>query len=177
MRPRDTFIMLKTAFHYLQMTNSASPFPESPRLTQFINQFGLATEEEGLPRNAGRILALLLLSEAPVSFSDIAALLSSSRGGVSTNTRLLEEMKLVERQAVAGDRQDYFAVPVDIWQNQIRRQMNRDNKVLSFVQAVLDGPDDLTSSARKRLTTLAGILVRSQILCNETLELLNRDEL
>lgn len=159
------------------MTSQSSTPGECPGLSHFINQFSLAAEEDGLPRNAGRILALLLLSDHPISFSDIAAQLDSSRGGVSNNTRLLEEMKLLERHVMAGDRQDYFQVPSDIWQKQIRRQMDRDGKILSFVQAILTGPDDLTSITRKRLSTLSGILIRSRALCEETLEMLDRGEI
>ena len=56
----------------------------------FIERMGLAFESDGLPRIAGRIFGLLLLSEDCRSLDELAAELKVSKGSVSTNARLLE---------------------------------------------------------------------------------------
>ena len=56
---------------------------------------GVALESDGLPRIAGRIFGLLLVSEDARSLDDLAAELRVSKGSVSTNARLLEQRGLV----------------------------------------------------------------------------------
>jgi len=71
---------------------------------------GLAHEEDRLPRIAGRVMGLLILSPEPVRFDHLAQRLRVSRGSISTNTRLLENMGAIERVTRPGDRRDYFQV-------------------------------------------------------------------
>ena len=61
------------------------------RTVDFIERMGLALESDGLPRIAGRIFGLLLVSEDARSLDDLAAELRVSKGSVSTNARLLEQ--------------------------------------------------------------------------------------
>ena len=69
---------------------------------------GVHFEADGLPRIAGRIFGLFILEGQPLSFGALADRLSISRASVSTNTRLLARMGLIDRIAVSGERQDYF---------------------------------------------------------------------
>ncbi|MDF1587038.1 GbsR/MarR family transcriptional regulator [Marinimicrococcus flavescens] len=75
---------------------------------QFIEQLGMVFQAEGLPRIAGRVMGLLVIEGGPMAFAAIAERLRISRGSVSTNTRLLEQMGVLERVAVPGERQDFF---------------------------------------------------------------------
>lgn len=77
---------------------------------RFIEGMGLALEEDRLPRIAGRLVGLLLLSPQPVRFDLLAERLRVSRGSISTNTRLLENMGVIERVTRPGDRRDYFQI-------------------------------------------------------------------
>ena len=77
---------------------------------RFIEGMGLALEEDRLPRIAGRLIGLLLLSPRPVRFDHLAQRLRVSRGSISTNTRLLENMGAIERVTRPGDRRDYFQI-------------------------------------------------------------------
>jgi DNA-binding transcriptional regulator GbsR (MarR family) len=75
---------------------------------RFIEAMGMVAQSANLPRTAGRIAGLLMLADAPMSFSAIAKRLGVSRGNISTNTRLLLRQGVVERAAVADERETYF---------------------------------------------------------------------
>ena len=75
----------------------------------FIEDFGLLFEESGHPRMAGRILGCLLISDQPyLSSTEISEILQASKGSLSTMTRFLLQMGLIERVGLAGHRRDYF---------------------------------------------------------------------
>lgn len=61
----------------------------------------------------GQIYALLFLSREPMSLDEIAASLRLSKGNISVNVRLLEEVGLVRKVWVKGDRKDYYQVSRD----------------------------------------------------------------
>ncbi|REJ76487.1 MAG: transcriptional regulator [Acidobacteria bacterium] len=69
---------------------------------------GLFAEEDGLPRIAGRIWGLMMLAEEPLHFDEIAERLQVSRASVSTNTRRLLDLHILERVTKCGDRRDYW---------------------------------------------------------------------
>jgi DNA-binding transcriptional regulator GbsR (MarR family) len=91
----------------------------------FIERMGLTLESEGLPRIAGRIFGLLLVSEDARSLDDLAAELRVSKGSVSTNTRLLEQRGLLERVCRPADRRDYYSVPQDLLVHTMAQRLAR----------------------------------------------------
>ena len=91
----------------------------------FIERMGLTLESEGLPRIAGRIFGLLLVSEDPHSLDDLAAELRVSKGSVSTNARLLEQRGLLERVCRPADRRDYYSVPPDLFVHTMAQRLAR----------------------------------------------------
>ena len=62
-------------------------------------------------------MGLMIFDGKAYSFGDLAIELQVSRGSVSTNARLLEQMGIIERVAKAGDRQDYFQLADDPYVN------------------------------------------------------------
>jgi DNA-binding transcriptional regulator GbsR (MarR family) len=91
----------------------------------FIERMGLALESDGLPRIAGRIFGLLLLSEDARSLDDLAHELRVSKGSASTNTRLLEQRGILERICRPGDRRDYYRVPPDLFSHTMAHRIAR----------------------------------------------------
>ena len=79
----------------------------------FIERMGLLWEEEGLPRIAGRIFGLALLSPEPCSLDDIAATLKVSKPSVSNDARMLLKLGFMERVSFPGDRKDYYQLTRD----------------------------------------------------------------
>jgi len=62
----------------------------------------------GIPPNSRRILGYLYAAAGPASLDAIAGALGAAKSGVSLNVRALEELGLVRRVRVAGDRRDYY---------------------------------------------------------------------
>lgn len=81
---------------------------DSDGVSYFIEQMGLTSQTDGLPRIAGRIAGYFIIYGGPVSFAQLAEQLKISRGSVSTNARMLVSIGFIEKVAVPGDRQDYY---------------------------------------------------------------------
>ena len=106
--------------------------------TAFIEQMGLLTEDVGMPRIAGRIMGLLLIDETPVDLVGIADRLQVSHGSVSTNTRLLESLGVIERVTVPGDRRVRFRLGVDPAGQFLERELQRQYRLGALVRSTLD---------------------------------------
>ena len=96
-----------------------------PQTAHFIERMGLALESDGLPRIAGRIFGLLLVSEDARSLDDLARELRVSKGSVSTNARMLEQRAVLERISRPGDRRDYYRVPPDLFSHTMAHRVAR----------------------------------------------------
>ena len=82
----------------------------------YVEEFGMVFEQTGLPRMAGRILGWLVISDPPhQSTSELAEALMASKGSISTMTRLLIRIGLIERVSLPGQRRDYFRIKPSAW--------------------------------------------------------------
>ena len=98
---------------------------------QFVEEVGIVFEQTGLPRMAGRILGCLLISDPPhQSTSELAKTLMASMGSISTMTRFLIQIGLIERLSLPGIRHDYFRLRPDAWQQMIRRGLEDEIKMI-----------------------------------------------
>lgn len=87
----------------------------------FIEEVGVAFEQTGLPRMAGRIFGWLLIAEPPYqSSAELAGVLMASKGSISTTTRLLMQIGLVERFVIPGERHDNFRLRPDALQHTMK---------------------------------------------------------
>jgi DNA-binding transcriptional regulator GbsR (MarR family) len=78
---------------------------------QFVEDVGILFEQSGLPRMAGRILGWFSISDSPhQTISELAEALMASKGSISTMTRLLIRIGLIERISLPGQRRDYFRI-------------------------------------------------------------------
>jgi DNA-binding transcriptional regulator GbsR (MarR family) len=98
--------------------NSDQPFEQM----HFVEEVGLMFELIGMPRMSGRIFGWLLIAEPPQqSNGSLAEVLQASKGSISTMTRFLIQLGLVERVSVPGDRRDYFQIKDHAW-SQLTKQ-------------------------------------------------------
>lgn len=82
----------------------------------FIEDISLYFEHMGLPRMAGRVLGVLLISKPPEqSLNDLSEVLQASKSALSTTTRLLAEMGLIERVSSAKPREVAFRFKAGGW--------------------------------------------------------------
>ncbi len=107
--------------------------------THFVEEMGLMFESVGLPRMAGRIFGWLLISDpAQQSSADLAAVLQASKGSISSMTRLLIQLGLIERTSVPGDRRDYFQVKPHAWSHMTEQRLAQ---IAAFRQLAEKGLD------------------------------------
>jgi DNA-binding transcriptional regulator GbsR (MarR family) len=92
-------------------------------------------ENDGLPRIAGRIYGLMLISEEALSLDEIAESLSVSKASVSTDTRLLERMGFVERVSKPGDRKDYYQHTEGSFERAIAERIRRMHELESLIES------------------------------------------
>jgi DNA-binding transcriptional regulator GbsR (MarR family) len=84
--------------------------------THFIEDIGLYFERLGLPRMAGRILGVLLISDPPAqSITEIVEKLNASKSSISIMARLLVEVGLIEKVPSPMPRRDYFKFKTGGW--------------------------------------------------------------
>jgi len=119
-----------------------------------VERMGLLVEAEGMPRIAGRICALLILSQGPHSFADLARRLNISKGSVSTNTRLLENLGLIERVTQSGQRQDYFQLKQAPYPELLRGIAQRTNNAIELIQQTQQGLPSQYADSQPRLREL-----------------------
>jgi DNA-binding transcriptional regulator GbsR (MarR family) len=84
--------------------------------THFVEDIGLYFERLGLPRMAGRILGVLLISDPPAqSITEIGEKLNASKSSISIMSRLLLEVGLIEKVPSPIPRRDYFKFKTGGW--------------------------------------------------------------
>ena len=91
----------------------------------FIERMGLLMEQDGLPRIAGRIYGLMLVSPGACSLDDIAESLAVSKASVSNDARMLERFGLIERVSRPGDRRDYYQVSANSLERTLSVRLER----------------------------------------------------
>lgn len=93
-------------------------------LERYVEEFGVLFGQLGLPRMVGRVLGVLLVSDPPErTAEELAGVLRASRGSISSATRSLVQMGLVERRARPGERRDYFRVKPGAWRELMHREL------------------------------------------------------
>ena len=76
---------------------------------RFIEDVGLYVERYGLSRMAGRVLGWLLICDpAQQSMEDLSRTLGASKGSISTVTRILIQIGLIERVGLPGSRLGFY---------------------------------------------------------------------
>ena len=90
---------------------------------RYVEDIGGYMESLGSTRMAGRVWGALLITDEPeLSAADLADQLGASAGSISTATRALLALGMIERRRRPGDRKDYFAVRPDSYLTLIRRR-------------------------------------------------------
>jgi DNA-binding transcriptional regulator GbsR (MarR family) len=118
----------------------------------FIEDVGLLFEESGHPRMAGRILGCLLISdEQYLSTSEIADALQASKGSLSTMTRFLLQMGMIERVGLPGKRVDYFRIKTGAWPVLVRHAVYELSALRKLAERGLELMEGLDSEKARRL--------------------------
>ena len=125
-----------------------------PRL-QFVEEIGLFFNQSGLTRMAGRILGWLLVCDPPhQSMSDMASVLQASKGSISSMTRFLIHIGLVERVCLPGERRDYFRIRPGAWVELMQAKAAEITRLRRLAEQGLDVVNGDDPALRERLETM-----------------------
>jgi DNA-binding transcriptional regulator GbsR (MarR family) len=112
---------------------------EAREREEFIEDMGIVLEHMGIARMAGKIFACLLLSrESEVSTDDLVQQLRASRGSISTMTRLLIQLGMVDRVGRSGERIDYFRTKPDTWTRILKVRMGQIIEFHTMIERALE---------------------------------------
>lgn len=98
---------------------------------EFIEEVGVGFEQTGMPRMAGRVFGWLLIADPPhQSLAELAEVLTASKGSISTTTRLMVQIGLIERFVIPGVRHDYFRLHKEALQRIIKHGLEDEIEML-----------------------------------------------
>jgi DNA-binding transcriptional regulator GbsR (MarR family) len=118
----------------------------------FVEDAGLFFEQMGLPRMAGRILGVLLISDPPEqSLDDLCQVLQASKSSISTSARLLTETGLIERVPPPVPRRVYFRFKSGGWLVFMRQRMRLMSDIHEIAERGLEMLQDQEPALRERL--------------------------
>ena len=118
----------------------------------FVEKVGLYFEQLSLPRMGGRIFGWLLISDSPqVSMTELVEVLQASKSSISSITRLLIQVDLIEIVSIPGMRRDYYRIRQDVWTNSLRDRLKQ---ATSFRKLADEGLALLKDDPRERLLRL-----------------------
>jgi DNA-binding transcriptional regulator GbsR (MarR family) len=80
----------------------------------FLRGWGHMGTRWGVGKVMAEIQALLYLSPGPMGLDDMADTLKTSRSNVSMNVRALQDLGVVRKIIVQGDRKDYYVTEEDV---------------------------------------------------------------
>ncbi len=117
-----------------------------------MEEVGLAFEQTGMPRMAGRILGWLMISNPPhQSTGELTEALLASKGSISTTTRLLIQIGLIERLSLPGQRRDYFRIKTGAWHQMLTDSMVQITAFRQLVERGLELIEDKAHFNRRWL--------------------------
>jgi DNA-binding transcriptional regulator GbsR (MarR family) len=105
----------------------------------FIERMGLAAENDGLSRIAGRLFGALILHNEPCSLDDLAEELDVSKASISTEARRLVDRGIAERIGKPGDRRDYYSLTSDFFAQIIRFRLSRWSSLHRLAREMQEG--------------------------------------
>lgn len=109
----------------------------------------------GLPAVAGRILAALMLAPDPsTSAGDLAKQVGASRASISTMTRLLSTVGLVERVAVPRSRGLHYRLSPDAWSRAFESDRTRMQPMRHYLEVMLSDATSLSPHAERSVRDL-----------------------
>jgi DNA-binding transcriptional regulator GbsR (MarR family) len=119
---------------------------------RYLEDFGLLFGQFGVSRMLGRVLGALMIADPPErTAEELAEKLGASRGSISSATRSLIQMGIVQRRSRPGERRDYFRVKPGAWHGIMRREMEALRSFREMAERGLELLDSQDPDARRSL--------------------------
>ncbi len=142
-----------------EITVKKTPFP--PSVQRFVLHWGEMGAVWGVNRSIGQIHAVLYLAEQPLTAEDLADLLGLARSNVSNSVKELLQWNLIRRVSVLGDRRDFYAAEVDLWEMLARiaegrkaRELDPTTTVLRTCVAEAEADRFINATAKRRIADM-----------------------
>ena len=127
---------------------------------EYAESFGLFWEEAGLPRMAGRILSWLLICDPPhQTMHELTAALQASKSSISTGTRMLIQMGIIERVSLPGQRRDHYRIVPDFWSRVLEEKAQQFTEFRRLAERGLALLDGASPARRQRLEEMRDFYV------------------
>jgi DNA-binding transcriptional regulator GbsR (MarR family) len=104
----------------------------------FIEGWGRMGSQWGISKVMGEIYALLYLSSRPLSLEEMSSRLETSRSNISLNVRALQDMGVVRKTLIRGDRRDYYTIEEDIRKVAVRIAEGKMKRELDPALEIID---------------------------------------
>ncbi|WP_245717929.1 GbsR/MarR family transcriptional regulator [Nocardia miyunensis] len=128
----------------------STPVGDSDKVS-LIEDFGVRIGGAmGWPPMAGRAAGVLMLSDAPMTLTQLQQALDASKGSVSETTRLLITAGTVERFKEPGSRQFVFRWRDDAWIGCLQHQLEQTAELLELAQTARTRGSALAPGQRAR---------------------------
>lgn len=115
----------------------------SDKKERFVEDVGIFFEKTGQTRMAGRIFALLLVhNDRSISSTELVERLHVSKASVSTMTRFLMNIGIIQKVGIPGDRKDYFRVNPDMLITLIMERFKMTVEFRKLLESSLDFIED-----------------------------------
>jgi len=139
---------MNNPYQFIQDLTIKKPFEEK----HFIEDIGLFFEQIGMPRMAGRILGVLLISDPPAqSITEIGQTLQASKSSISIMARFLVEVGLIEKVASPIPRRDYFRFKPGGWIIYMRQWLGLMSGLHQITERGMDLLKDKPEEMKERL--------------------------
>lgn len=146
------------ALELSNVKNSPEDLNQQLEQMHFVEEVGLIFEMAGLPRMSGRIFGWLLISNPPQqSHGELAEILKASKGSISTMTRLLIQIGLIERVSLPGERRDYFQIKSQAWSQMTKQRIAQISAFRQLAEKGLELLKENPPRLRQRLEEMRDI--------------------
>lgn len=120
-----------------------------------MEDVGIFFESMGAPRMTGRIIGRLLVADPPEqSSAQLMRYLQASKASISTGTRYLIQLGLIERVGVPGERIDHFRLRSNAFVRLTEARMRQVGTMRELMERGLDLPAARSDVVRNRIETV-----------------------
>jgi DNA-binding transcriptional regulator GbsR (MarR family) len=118
---------------------------------EFIEKMGLMFEHAGSTRTHGRMMALMLVTDKPLSLDEMAERLQISKASLSTNARLAVQVGMAQRVSRPGDRKDYYEMTPASFESMVAHRVQAIDVFIHLADDGLAAIETDNATARTRL--------------------------
>jgi DNA-binding transcriptional regulator GbsR (MarR family) len=122
---------------------------------ELCEAFGRLFESTGNTRIAGRLAGWLLICEPPEqTAARLVEVLGISKASVSTELRWLEQLGVVERTTIPGDRRSYWRIGTQAWPELMERRLRLIDRFVELADQGLALLEHEPTARRTRLSAM-----------------------